>query len=132
MIRCAASVTWCGRRAMSRTGQSWPFKSAFVVGPLLVLLGLPAALAQPAPADAELGKQLVRQGNALYQAGDFVEALKLYSKGYQLRPKPATLFNMAQCERQLGHHQRAIFLYGSYLRTAPADAPNRAQVAQLL
>src|SRR5262245_50403823 len=70
-----------------------------------------AIAATPTPEAVAEAKQLVRQGNAHYQRGNFQEALKAYDRAYELNPRPTTLFNMAQCHRQLQSYEKASFLY---------------------
>jgi tetratricopeptide (TPR) repeat protein len=86
----------------------------------------PAALAEPA-ANVDRARKLVREGNALYQVGRFADAARLYEEAHRVRPRPGTMFNLAQCYRQLKNYERAIFLFRSYLELAP-QAPDRADV----
>jgi hypothetical protein len=57
-------------------------------------------------------------------------ALTAYEAAYQAKPLPGFLFNIAQCHRNLGHHERAVFFYRRYLSLDP-ESPNRALVEQL-
>ena len=97
----------------------------------LVLLGL-LLLAPPALAGEE-GKSLAKArfsaGMKHYNLGEFKEALVDFREGYRNYQEPVFLFNMAQCQRQLGDFDGAIFSYRSYLRAKP-DAPNRADVEE--
>src|SRR5262249_31716474 len=45
--------------------------------------------------------------------------------------EPSLLFNIAQCERQLGMKQDAIYAYRAYLRET-GNAPNRDEVNALI
>jgi tetratricopeptide (TPR) repeat protein len=95
----------------------------------------PACAAEPAPAGAtvsrEQWKQLVNEGNALYQVGRFREALERYERAHVARPTPSTLYNIGQCHRELGQYDRALRSFAGYLVLAPA-APNRADVEALM
>jgi tetratricopeptide (TPR) repeat protein len=76
-------------------------------------------------------RDLIAQGNALYQLDRFAEALALYEKAHVLRPTPTTLHNIAQCLRGLKQYARAIKAFQAYLAAAPGAA-NRADVESLL
>ena len=97
----------------------------------LALLGL-LLLAPPAHAGEE-GKSIAKArfsaGMKHYNLGEFKEALVDFREGYRNYQEPVFLFNMAQCQRQLGDYDGAIFSYRSYLRAKP-DASNRADVEE--
>jgi tetratricopeptide (TPR) repeat protein len=94
----------------------------------LLLAAGGAALAQPAPAPTET--EIFEGGQKLYNMGDFVEAAKKWKEGYAMTGKPYFLYNMAQAYRQVKDYEKSVFFYKSYLRAAPANAPNRAQVQE--
>ena len=104
----------------------------------LLLVATGTALAQPAPAappseaarKAE-AKRLTEEATRKYNLGQFQEALDGYSKAYETYPAPSILFNLGQCHRSLGNHERAVFFYEGYLREKP-NAPNRDVVEELL
>jgi tetratricopeptide (TPR) repeat protein len=73
-------------------------------------------------AAAPEARELIRRGNDLYRLSKFEEALVLYEKAYELDQRPSTLFNVAQCHRQLKRFDRALFLYRQYLRSNPPAA----------
>ena len=66
-------------------------------------------------------------GQSHYNLNEFPEALQDFKEAYRLHPDPAFLFNIAQCERQLGELEEAIKFYRSYLRNKP-DATNAKEV----
>jgi tetratricopeptide (TPR) repeat protein len=66
-------------------------------------------------------------GQSHYNLNEFSEALQDFKEAYRLHPDPAFLFNIAQCERQLGDFDEAIKFYRSYLRNKP-EAPNAKEV----
>jgi hypothetical protein len=66
-------------------------------------------------------------GQSHYNLNEFAEALQDFKEAYRLHPDPAFLFNIAQCERQLGDLDEAIKFYRSYLRNKP-DASNAKEV----
>lgn len=71
-------------------------------------------------------------GRALYQLGNFDEALREFAAGYQLVPKPQFLLNLGQCYRKLDDLQKAREMYQRYLHDAPATDPERPQAEQIL
>jgi tetratricopeptide (TPR) repeat protein len=95
-----------------------------------------AARQRPAPRDSgrsppedavTAARQHTRQGTALYNLDRFEPALAEYRAAYLAAPDPALLFNIAQCQRRLGHRAEALDYYRKYLRSAPG-APNRPEV----
>lgn len=56
-----------------------------------------------------------------FKLGRFEEALKEYTAAYQLDAHPDLLFNIAQCHRNLGNHDRAIFFLELYLQEATSS-----------
>ena len=100
---------------------------------LLALL-IVALAARGAAADDTATRDAKRhfeRGQKLYTLTKFREALDEYQQAYDARPIPDFLFNIGQCYRNLGDYDAAIFSYKKYLATA-SDAPNRAQVEQLI
>ena len=75
------------------------------------------------PAEAEIDEH-VAQGHRLYQLGRYQEAIAEYRRAYELRADPPFLFQIAECYRQLGATEQALFYYDRYLAGA-ADGPDR-------
>jgi len=71
-------------------------------------------------------------GRALYQLGNYNEALREFAAGYQLAPRPQFLLNLGQCYRKLEDLQNARAMYQRYLHDAPATDPERPQAQQIL
>jgi len=90
----------------------------------------PAAPQSEAARKAE-AKRLAEDATRKYNLGQFQAALDGYSKAYETFPAASLLFNLGQCHRSLGNHERAIFFYEGYLREKPT-APNRDVVEELL
>ncbi len=85
-------------------------------------------ISQEAKEDAKQeAKARYTSGQSHYNLNEFKEALDDFKEAYRLYPDPVFLFNVAQCERQLGEFDEAIKFYRSYLRNKP-KAPNRAEV----
>jgi len=87
------------------------------------------AIAGPAWSDdpKQEAKARYTTGQSHYNLNEFQEALQDFKEAYRLFPDPVFLFNVAQCERQLGNLDEAIRFYRSYLRNKPR-APNRQEV----
>jgi hypothetical protein len=79
----------------------------------------------------EEAKALATRGAMAFKLAHFQEALDLYTQAYERFPAPALLFNLGQCNKNLGHYDRALFFFQGYLRDKP-DAPNRAAVVTLI
>ncbi len=68
-----------------------------------------------------------RLGSAYYRGGAYDLALQEFEAAYKLDPRPDMLFNLGQCQRQLGHDREALALYRAFLRELPGS-PRRAEV----
>ncbi|HEY4187831.1 MAG TPA: tetratricopeptide repeat protein [Polyangia bacterium] len=87
-----------------------------------------------APTAAQKAKQHYLQGEAYFKSRNFSDAMDEYQRGYLEKPDPVFIFNMAQCQRLLGHRAAAVEYYQRYLREAP-EGPGRGvaekQIADL-
>jgi tetratricopeptide (TPR) repeat protein len=72
-----------------------------------------------------------KRGERAFNLGKFKEAERAYAAAYQAQPLPAFLFNLAQCHRNLGNPERALFFFRRYLTLEP-DGPNRKMVLDLI
>ena len=90
-----------------------------------VVLGFAAAPAQAQ--DAEKARQLFQQGSKYYDLGQFDKAIEAWQQGYDQKPDPGFLYNIAQAHRQKQDPAKAIFFYKGYLRNSP-KAHNRVEV----
>jgi tetratricopeptide (TPR) repeat protein len=97
----------------------------------LLVVALAARIAAADDAATRNAKRHFERGQKLYTLTKFREALDEYQQAFDARPIPDFLFNIGQCYRNLGDYDAAIFSYKKYLAAAP-DAPNRAQVEQLI
>lgn len=97
----------------------------------VALLAIFAFGAAGVPAHADDGTRVakahVEKAKKLFNLGKFDDALSEYQKAYDAKPLPKLLFNIAQCYRNLGQVDQAIFTYKSYLQNVP-NAGNRAEV----
>ena len=90
------------------------------------------ALASPARGDdsaTEQARQHYQTGTQQYDLGHWDDAIREYEKGYELRPDPTFLFNLAQAYRRKGDNQRALDLYRNYLAKIP-KSPKRAEIEE--
>jgi tetratricopeptide (TPR) repeat protein len=110
----------------------------------VLVTGIPQVGAQPAGDDADEGgrdrgsaaKNRAARAHFLraekaFNLAKFTEALAAYEAAYEIRPLPALLFNIAQCHRNLGDHERAIFFYRRYITLEPRSK-NREVVLDLI
>jgi tetratricopeptide (TPR) repeat protein len=102
------------------TASRW---SSLAVALALLALG---GSAQADPKD--LAREQAAAGSAAYNLGRYDEAAQHYEAAYRAIPDPVLLFNLGQAYRQGGKPENAVVAYKSFLRTAPAEDPNRALV----
>ncbi|HEY3355261.1 MAG TPA: tetratricopeptide repeat protein [Polyangia bacterium] len=108
------------RPARTRPGRLLPAVT------LLVLLGglAPAARAQDAT-QRERAKALLREGNALFESGNYLEALERFKRVHELVPSPRVHYNFGETYFQLGRPVDALRHYELYVQGAPDDQPVR-------
>jgi tetratricopeptide (TPR) repeat protein len=97
----------------------------------LLIVALAVRVAAADDTATRNAKRHFERGQKLYTLTKFREALDEYQQAFDARPIPDFLFNIGQCYRNLGDYDAAIFSYKKYLAAEP-DAPNRAQVEQLI
>jgi tetratricopeptide (TPR) repeat protein len=104
------------------------------IGLFVALLIAAAAHAQQSPTDDSMTRARIHfeAGRALYQLGNYNEALREFAAGYQLAPRPQFLLNLGQCYRKLDDLANARSMYQRYLHDAPASDPERPQAQQIL
>jgi tetratricopeptide (TPR) repeat protein len=71
------------------------------------------------------------RGQKLYNLQKFEQALEHYQKAFDAQPLPGFLFNIAQCQRNLGDYDAAIFSFKRYLKLDP-ETEKREQVEELI
>jgi tetratricopeptide (TPR) repeat protein len=105
---------------------------AFVVRAVLAaaMLSSVAVHAQSADTVAR-ARTHFEAGRALYNLGNYTDAIREFSAGYQLAPRPQFLLNLGQAYRKLNDLQRARDMYKKYLDEAPPNDPDREQVRQI-
>jgi len=98
----------------------------------LVALALLVSFVRPASADDRArARAAFRAGSQHYNLGEFQQALDAFKEAYRRYEDPSILFNIAQCERQLGHKREAIREYRAYLNNSE-NADNRESVRQII
>jgi tetratricopeptide (TPR) repeat protein len=98
-----------------------------------LLLGLVApAAADPSEEDLRRARAYFEAGRALYSLGRYDDALKEFTAGYQLAPRPLFLINLGQSYRRLGRNDEAIAMYRRFMAEAPPNDPNRAEVERVV
>jgi tetratricopeptide (TPR) repeat protein len=70
---------------------------------------------------AESGSRLFTEGERAYNIGKFMDAIDRFSKAYVKEPRPALLFDIGQCYRQLKNYTRAAFFFERYLELVPGS-----------
>lgn len=98
-------------------------RSLVVRLPILSLL-LCASLASAAPSKPDdEAKQKAKteylEGMKSYNLSEFQPALERFKEAYRSYPDASFLFNIAQCQRQLGQKAEAVKSYRAFLRTSP-------------
>lgn len=92
---------------------------------LLLTTALPAVGAET---DRAAAKAHYEAATRLYDIHEYDAALKEFKAGYVTRPDPSFLYNIGQCYKKLGMPVQAREFFREYLKKAPADDRNRAQV----
>jgi tetratricopeptide (TPR) repeat protein len=88
--------------------------------------------AAAAPSEAERqARTHFQTGEARFKAGAFDEALAEYQAGYEAKPLPGFLVNIAQCQRRLGDLKAARATYQKFILVAP-DSPLVPQVRSMI
>jgi len=81
--------------------------------------------------DRAKARAAFRSGSQHYNLGEFQQALDAFKEAYRNYEDASFLFNIAQCERQLGHKREAVREYRAYLNNSE-NAPNRDNVQQTI
>lgn len=94
----------------------------------------PGAFTRPVHAEGAPERAARRhydRGKKLFDLQKFQAALEEFQKAYDAESIPDFLFNIGQCQRNLGDLQAAVFSYKKFLKADP-EAPNRELVEQLI
>ena len=98
----------------------------------LLLFALLAQASDPATsAQAKSRAQvLLTEGSALYEKGEFAEALEKFKEAYATFDSPKLLFNIGQANRDLGRPAEAVDAFEHFLVAARDAAPETIADAQ--
>jgi tetratricopeptide (TPR) repeat protein len=83
----------------------------------------PAPSPAPPPEASDNGEALFRRGVAAYDAGDYKNAIELFTAAHRLSKAPEILFDIAQSYRALGDCRQAVEGFDAFIAAAPADDP---------
>ncbi len=97
---------------------------------LLVVCASPRVHAEHVGTEAS--KRHYESGRQLYKNADYTAALREFSAGYRLDPRPAFLINLGQCYRKLNQLVRARDMYQRYLATAATDPAQRTRIEAIV
>ena len=98
----------------------------------VVVAALLSGRAEAATPEAEKeARAHFQAGEAHFKAGAFDEALAEYQQGYDAKPLPGFLVNIAQCQRRLGDLKKARATYQKFVLVAP-DSPLVPQVRSMI
>jgi tetratricopeptide (TPR) repeat protein len=81
--------------------------------------------------DKAAARAAFRAATQHFNLGEYQDALAGFKTAYRNFEDPSFLFNIAQCERLLGHKQEAVRAYRTYLTNSP-NAPNGPEVRTLI
>jgi tetratricopeptide (TPR) repeat protein len=100
---------------------------------LAVLSLLLAASVRAEENDAEArARAHYEVGLGMYHLGNYGQAIREFTAGYELSPRPEFLINLGQSYRKLHQLDQAREMYRRYLSQTRPDAPDRQQVQDLL
>jgi tetratricopeptide (TPR) repeat protein len=105
-------------------------RTAAIAAALIVLLASARAGAAPSEKERE-ARSHFQSGEAHFKAGEFDRALTEYQAGYDAKPLPGFLVNIAQCQRRLGDLKAARASYQKFVLVAP-DSPLVPQVKSMM
>jgi hypothetical protein len=92
-----------------------------------VVCVLACVMSRPAAAGDEAAQAHYKKGRSLYNVSEYRAALDEFKQAYVEHEDPAFLYNIAQCQRQLGNYPEAITFYKRFLNESP-KAPNRKEI----
>jgi len=99
----------------------------------LLLLGLLAQSSAPVAVNAEAkakAQSLLTEGSALYEKGDYADALEKFKQAFATYDSPKLLFNIGQANRDLGRPVEALEAFEQFLAGAHDAAPETIEDAQ--
>lgn len=106
--------------------------SAIAVVVAFLAIGTDAFAGNPGGLTKPEAIQHFTKGNALYDAGDFEEAVKEYKAGMLAEPSAVFNYNLGQSYRQLGDYGQATYHYRRYLNSGLATPEEREGIEAVI
>jgi hypothetical protein len=96
---------------------------------MLVTAALAAVMLTTAAATAQddRGRLHFQAGASYYEAGEYENALREFTRAYELSQRPALFYNIAGCYQQLGDYANAVTYLERYLNEV-SDIANRGNL----
>jgi hypothetical protein len=88
------------------------------------------AYAEPTAAQRDRARQLYDAACTHYRLRELETAAQEFKASFELVPRPALLFNLAQTYRLLSRNGDALFFYRQYLATAQASPAERRTITE--
>ena len=98
---------------------------------VVLLVGAASASAQAVDADRQKARAAYAQGQSLFEAGKYEEALAVFQSAYDVIPNPIVLMSIAECNVRLGKIEDAVTALDGYLAERP-DAKDRPEIEKKL
>ena len=98
---------------------------------LLVLVALAVGSGAAVADERDVARDAFREGTRQFDLGDFASALAAFKKAYLHHEDPAILYNIAQCQRQLGEKAEALRSYRVFLLKEP-NSRERPQIEKIV
>ena len=105
-----------------------PLRVGFIVV-LVGWAGVAAAQAPPPSPNTERARQAFLEGQTAYEAGDYEEAIRLWEQAYEIDPRPALHYNLAQAHGRLGHTVEEVQALERFVQAADPSDPLAADAA---
>jgi tetratricopeptide (TPR) repeat protein len=99
---------------------------------LMLVILVTSAFSAVARADVATAKKAYEKGMTAYNLQQFSDALDMFRRGYQEKPDPVFLYNIGQCQRQLGQYEAAAKSYRAYINASSETPANAEQVRGLI
>jgi tetratricopeptide (TPR) repeat protein len=109
-----------GRRAyVPEYGGTPPMEVLDETGPSPMAKVEMPSLPKPSAEDIAAAAPIATKGNELYAAGKFADAYGQFEEAFILSQDAALVYEMGECQRNLGNAADALGFYRDYLRRAP-------------
>ena len=75
--------------------------------------------------DKAKAREAFRVGTQHFKLAEYEQALDSFKEAYRNFESPVFLYNIAQCERQLGHKREAVREYRAYLNNVDQETTRK-------